>query len=184
MDRGAYALNRELDLLAVTARDWSNWADTYAFLQDHNASYVAANLTDGAIASLRVNVIAFVALDGHYVWSIGRDLKSRQALDLDLLAHGALPGNHPWRAALHAGRETSGLLRTNQGAMIAVFAPVLNGFGQGPHRGMVLLGRLITDDELARLGEQAQVNVTPAAAQPAVTPAGSTPRKVPSHHGV
>jgi sensor domain CHASE-containing protein len=109
MDRVAHALNHELDLLAVTARDWSNWADTYAFMQDHGASYTAANLTDGAIASLRVNVIAFVALDGHYVWSIGRDLKSRQALDLDLLAHGALPGNHLWRATLHAGRETSGL---------------------------------------------------------------------------
>lgn len=71
MDRVVYTLGRELDLLGITARDWSNWADTYAFMQDHNRSYVTANLTNEALSSLRVNVLAFVGLDGRYVWSVG-----------------------------------------------------------------------------------------------------------------
>ena len=159
MDRVAYTLGRELDLLGITARDWSNWADTYAFMQDHNLSYVTANLTNEALSSLRVNVLAFVGLDGRYVWSVGWDPKSHALLNIDILAGGELPPDHPWRSALRDGRKVSGLLRTNRGPLMAVFAPILNGFGQGPHRGMILLGRLVTDDEIARIGEQARVTL-------------------------
>src|SRR5258706_419813 len=159
MDRVAYTLGRELDLLGITARDWSNWADTYAFMQDHNLSYVTANLTNEALSSLRVNVLAFVGLDGRYVWSVGWDPKSHALLNIDILAGGELPPDHPWRSALRDGRKVSGLLRTNRGPLMAVFAPILNGFGQGPHRGMILLGRLVTDDEITRIGEQARVTL-------------------------
>ena len=159
MDRVAYTLGRELDLLGITARDWSNWADTYAFMHDHNLSYVTANLTNDALSSLRVNVLAFVDLDGRYVWSVGWDPKSNALLKIDILAGGGLPPDHPWRSALQDGRKVSGLLRTNRGPLMAVFAPILNGFGQGPHRGMILLGRLVTDDEVTRIGEQARVTL-------------------------
>jgi signal transduction histidine kinase len=159
MDRVAYTLGRELDLLGITARDWSNWADTYAFMQDHNLSYVTANLTNDALSSLRVNVLAFVDLDGRYVWSVGWDPRSHALLKIDILAGGGLPPDHPWRSALQDGRKVSGLLRTNRGPLMAVFAPILNGFGQGPHRGMILLGRLVTDDEITRIGEQARVTL-------------------------
>src|ERR1017187_956247 len=65
MDRVAYPLERELDLLGISARDWGNWADTHAFMQDHNPAYIAANLTDEEIAMLRVNALARdVGMDG------------------------------------------------------------------------------------------------------------------------
>jgi two-component system, NtrC family, sensor kinase len=159
MDRVAYTLSRELDLLGITARDWSNWADTYAFMHDHNLSYVTANLTNDALSSLRVNVLAFVDLDGRYVWSVGWDPKSHALLKIDILTGAGFPPDHPWRGALQDGRKVSGLLRTNRGPLMAVFAPILNGFGQGPHRGMILLGRLVTDDEITRIGEQARVTL-------------------------
>jgi len=128
-------------------------------MQDHNLSYVTANLTNESLSSLRVNVLAFVGLDGRYVWSVGWDPKSHALLNIDILAGGELPPDHPWRSALHDGRKVSGLLRTNRGPLMAVFAPILNGFGQGPHRGMILLGRLVTDDEITRVGEQARVTL-------------------------
>ena len=40
-----------------------------------------------------------------------------------------------------------------------VVAPVLDGAGNGPHRGAVLLGRVITPEVAARLAEQAQVDL-------------------------
>ena len=167
MDRVAHTLEREFDLLSVTARDWGNWADTYAFMQNHDPAYVAANLGDNAITSLRVNVLAFIAPDGRYVWSIGRELGSPKRIDLDLLAGGALPDAHPWRAAVREGTKASGLLRTNRGAMIAVLSPILDGMERGPHRGMVLIGRLLTSDELQRISDQAQVRLREA------TPSGA-----------
>jgi two-component system NtrC family sensor kinase len=43
--------------------------------------------------------------------------------------------------------------------MIAA-APVLDGYGQGPIRGMVMMGRLLTVAEIKRIGDQAQVNLS------------------------
>jgi len=57
-------------------------------------------------------------------------------------------------------------MSTNQGPMLAVLAPVLDGSGTGPHRGMVLMGRLLTDKEIARIGDQARVRLSRVAAFP------------------
>jgi two-component system, NtrC family, sensor kinase len=181
MDRVENALQRELDLLAVTARDWGNWADTYAFMQNENAAYVAANLGENAIASLRVSVLAFIAPDGRYVWAKGQDLKTLKGIDIDLLSHGALPEGHPWRAAVREGRKASGLMRTDRGAMIAVLSPILDGMERGPHRGMVLFGRLLTDEELRRIGDQAQVRLA-RAPQPLLKSADRPPLETLTDH--
>ena len=162
MDHVANALQRELDLLGVTASNWGDWGDTYAFMQNHNQAYVSANLGDDAIALIGVNVLAFIAPDGHYVWSTGRELKTPKVIDIDVLSHGALPEGHPWRAAVREGRKASGLLRTDRGAMIAVLSPILDGMEHGTPRGMVLLGRLLTDEELRRIGDQAHVQLARA----------------------
>jgi two-component system, NtrC family, sensor kinase len=162
MDRVANALQRELQPLEVMALDWGAWTETYEFMQNHNEAFVSANLGDSWITSLQVNVLAFIAPDGRYVWSIGRELKTRKAIDIDLLSHGALPERHPWRARVRDGRKASGLLHTDRGVMIAVISPILDGMVPGPHRGMVLVGRLLTDEEIRRIGDQAQVRLARA----------------------
>jgi methyl-accepting chemotaxis protein len=68
--------------------------------------------------------------------------------------------------------------------MMLGIAPVLNGNGQGPHRGMLMFGRLLGAEEIARIGEQAQVRLgttatrtslsTPAAFLPSGTLASDT----------
>jgi len=49
---------------------------------------------------------------------------------------------------------------TEQGPMLLVAAPVLDGAGNGPHRGSVLLGRLVTPEVAAGWADQAQVKLT------------------------
>ena len=39
-------------------------------------------------------------------------------------------------------------------------SPVLDGNGQGPARGMVLMGRLLTDDVVKAIAAQAQTSLT------------------------
>ncbi len=60
---------------------------------------------------------------------------------------------------------------TEHGPAMLVAAPVLDGAGNGPHRGSVLLARVITPDVAARLAEQAQVQLEVTALQPATTAA-------------
>ena len=156
MRRISYALDLTLDRLALSASDWGNWEDTYRFVADHNPGYVHANATTVAMKQLQVNAMLVVDVEGHFVLSSALDLNSEQPLDIDFVARQALPADFPWRAQLRDGHVAKGFLRTNRGIMLIAAAPVLDGNGQGPQRGMVMLGRLLSDGEIQRIGAQAQ----------------------------
>jgi sensor domain CHASE-containing protein len=151
------ALGRTLGELALSAADWGNWADTYRFVQDHNAAFRAANITTLALRQLNVNALLIVDRQGEFVESRDLDSGSDAALGLDLTVLHALPAAFPWRANLRNGTAARGLLRTNRGILLLAAAPVLDGNGHGPARGMVILGRLLSKEVIGSLSAQAQV---------------------------
>jgi two-component system NtrC family sensor kinase len=156
MRRVSYALDMTLQRLQVSATDWGNWADTYQFVVDHNEAYSQANITPIGLRQLNVNALLIVDADGRVVVSRELDPDTDQPLGLDLAAATALPANFPWRANLSRGQPASGLLRTNHGVLMLAAAPVLDGSGHGPARGMVILGRLVSSPQIESLGAQAQ----------------------------
>ena len=160
LDRVSYAVEGDIEQLAITAHDWANWMDTYTFMADLNPGYVVANLSQEAITSLRLSALAYIDLEGRFVWSTATELGTGNPIQIDFISRGELPGEHPWRQALLEGRQVSGLLRTSEGPLLATMAPVLDGSNSGPHRGMVLMGRLLTPQMVARIGRQAHVALT------------------------
>ena len=168
MRRINYALDLTLERLALSASDWGNWNDTYRFVSDHNPDYVQANVTTVGLKQLQVNTMLVVDADGNVVMSSTLDLKSEQPLDIDFAARSALPADFPWRANLREGRPVEGFLQTNRGIMMLAAAPVLDGSGRGPQRGMVILGRLLSAAEIKRIGAQAQAQLSMAPASDAL----------------
>ncbi|MBV8340771.1 MAG: HAMP domain-containing protein [Gammaproteobacteria bacterium] len=160
MRRINYTLESSLDALAVSAVDWGNWADTYRFAVDHNAEFIASNLTDVGLRQLGVNTVLVVDTDGKVIESREVDLESPQQLGLDLTRFRALPAEFPWRANLRAGQPARGLMRTNLGVLMLAGAPILNGKSEGPARGMVLMGQLLSNNVVRRMSAQAQAALT------------------------
>jgi len=167
MRRIDYALDRTLTELGLLATDWGNWADTYQFVEDHNPAFVAANISNVALRQLNVNLLAIVDREGRVVHARDLDLRSDQPLGLALASRQALPADFPWRANLLAGTAARGLLRTSHGILLLGAAPVLDGHGHGPARGMVVLGRLLSPAMVASLGAQAQVSLAMLPPDPA-----------------
>jgi two-component system, NtrC family, sensor kinase len=159
MRRIDYTLDRTLAELVVSATDWGNWADTYRFVQDHNQEFVAANITDLALRQLNVNLLLVVDRDGRFVQAHDLSLLSGRPLSLDLAARHALAADFPWRSNLREGIPARGLLQTNRGPMLLAAAPVLDGHGGGPVRGMVILGRLLSIPVVSAIGAQAQASL-------------------------
>jgi two-component system, NtrC family, sensor kinase len=160
MRRIENALDRGFQELELSAADWGNWADTYRFVQDHNSDFVASNLSNLALRQLNVNALLIVDRDGQVVQSRDLDLKSDRPLGLALTARRALPADFPWRANLHSGAAAHGLLPSNCGVLMLAAAPILDGGGHGPARGMVILGRLLSPAVLESIGAQAQAQLT------------------------
>ena len=157
MRRIRFALDRTLSELGLLATDWGNWEDTYRFVGDHNSAYVAANISNVALRQLNVNVLMIVDREGHVLQARDLDLQSDRPLGLELTSAPELPADFPWRPNLHATTAVRCLLRTSQGIMMLAAAPVLDGHGNGPSRGRVIIGRLLSPAVVRSLGAQAQV---------------------------
>jgi two-component system, NtrC family, sensor kinase len=170
MRRIKYAMDLTLDQLVLSATGWGNWADAYRFMQDHNRTFVNENFTIVGLKQLNVNVLMYVDLDGKFVTSSELDLNSDGSLNLDLFKGNALAADFPWHANLRNGRSAVGFLQTNRGILMIAAAPVLDGYGRGPTRGMAMMGRLLTAAEIQSIGARAQVNLSMLAPPNARTP--------------
>jgi sensor domain CHASE-containing protein len=160
MRRIRYALDLTVDRLSLSATDWGNWSETYRFVRDHNQEFVTDNITTVGLKELNVNTIAIVDEDGNVVRASELNLKSEQPLSLDFAARKTLPPDFPWYANLRDGRPARGFLQTNRGILMVAAAPILDGTGSGPVRGLVIMGRLLSAGEIAQIGAQAQAKVT------------------------
>jgi two-component system, NtrC family, sensor kinase len=146
--------------IAVSATDWGNWADTYRFVVDHNRDFIIANINPLALRQLNINLLLIVDLDGALVQANDLDLKSNQPLHLALTDGRSLPEDFPWRANLRTATAARGLLRTSSGIMMIASAPIMDGNGNGPTHGMVIMGRLLSPAGVRAIGAHAQANLS------------------------
>ncbi|HEX4243069.1 MAG TPA: response regulator [Steroidobacteraceae bacterium] len=154
-----YALDLRLAGIGVSAAGWGNWSEAYAFAEDHNPSFISTNMSPTTLKQLNVSLMLLVDMAGNVVLADSFDLAANRPLDVDLVHLKALPRDFPWRANLAAGSPAKGLLRTNRGVMLLAGSPILDGNEGGPPHGMAILGRLLSTEEVAQIGAQAQSTV-------------------------
>ena len=170
VERVNRVIDTELAQLLVFCADWGNWLETYEFMAGDNPAFIEENMTPATLEAAGLDLVAYLDDAGRYLWSAGRDPATGDERRYALLDGGALEAVHPFLPAIADGREVKGIQMTEHGPMLLVAAPVLDGAGNGPHRGAVLLGRLVTREVAAGWADQAQVNlrILPARAAPAV----------------
>jgi sensor domain CHASE-containing protein len=160
MRRVQYALARTFEQLAVSATSWGNWADTYRFARDHNRVFVTQNITLIGLKQLDVNAVAILDVNHRVVASGALDSETGRPLDGDVLGKAASAATFPWRNTLADGRGATGLLQTDRGVLLVAAATILDGFGRGPSRGMVVMGRMLSTAQINELAAQAQVKLS------------------------
>jgi two-component system NtrC family sensor kinase len=160
MKRIDYALDMALDNLQLTAADWGNWLDVYNYVKSPSQEFLTTNITWVALKQLQVNALLIVDPGGRVVLSSTRDLDTGVPLELGTVMAGALPADFPWRRNLRTGAPARGMIRTDAGIMMLAAAPVLDGSGTGDPRGLVVMGKLLTPAQVARIGAQAQATLS------------------------
>ena len=159
MRRVSYAFDMALDRIEVSARDWGDWADIYRFMQDHDLAHVIGDFTPAAVKDININLVMIADSGGNIVYSSVTGLKTGQPMSLAFAGRSALPADFPWRRHLGDVGLLKGLLQTEHGILLLAGAPILDGNGHGPSRGMLLMGRFLTAAEVAQIGAQAQASV-------------------------
>ena len=160
MERVTRTLDRELAQLMTFSADWGNWIDTYKFMEDNNQDFIENNMNPSFLNSSGIELVAFLDREGRYTWRQGYDARIHEPLRYAFLDEATLGTGHPFLASIAQGVRNQGIVLTEHGPMLLTLAPILDGNGNGPHRGAVLMGRLLAGKRVAQLAEQAQVQLT------------------------
>ncbi len=158
VERTLHTLTGELAALAATNADWAIWNDTYAFIENADRAYIESNLVDSTFITLRLNVMLFVDPSGQLVYGKGFDLYAKQEMPIPdgLQEHLTRDG---LLQPLETGSIVSGILVLPEAPMLVTSASVLQSGGNGPARGVLVMGRYLDTPEVTRFAELARVHM-------------------------
>jgi len=159
VERVREAFQDELAKLNYTLRDWAEWDDTYAFVENGNREYARSNLTDTSLARLALNVVAYVHASGRLVFATGFDLRAprRTPLPPGLLPHLRPDGR---LGGAESRRGVTGLVALPEGLLLVAARPIIPTEAPGPRRGTLVFGRWLDAAGVEALGKRTHLAVT------------------------
>jgi len=145
-------LNIKLQSLNQTGYDWSQWDDTYLFVENNNTAYINSNLIDQTFINLGVNMMLFVNQSHHLVFGKVFDLENQTDINLtetevsQVLNNNSLITNDP-------SQSKGGLILLGEAPMLLVSQPILTSASEGPAHGTLILGVFLDKSQSETLSQ-------------------------------
>lgn len=186
------AINRELETLDVLAVDWAAWDDTYAFVADQNKSYQDSNLVAETFTGVDLNLLLIQDTEGRIVWSRTFDLEDSTFVPSETFRSGSDTLARLTALAHRAPDGLQGLVQADRGPMLLSARPILTSQEEGPTRGLLMMGRLLSGGLLHNLEAVTGLSLArwspsapdlPPAAAATVAPTAGTPIAVETASG-
>jgi diguanylate cyclase (GGDEF)-like protein len=156
--RAREVVNGMLTAQARHVRDWANWDDTCAFVDDRDPEYVRTNLPDATFRDLDMDLFVFFRRDGSLFAGFQHG-GNGQVIAPSAACVAALGASRTFARAARQEGEASGVLTVQERPMLVVAAPILNSEGEGPSHGTLLMGRFLTTERLRQAGKSAGLNL-------------------------
>lgn len=157
--RAAQAVVQELKHLYTANSDWASWDNSYDFIQTGNPDFIESNLIEDTLASLDLNILYFIDNQGRIVWGQSIDLETERDITIEEFSAGGFTRENPLTGSKVPRLGTKGIYQTSAGPALVSTAPVLDSNGKGPRKGWIIMGRLLTEDVIERLGRQTQLTL-------------------------
>lgn len=159
VERATRGLQREIDALERTCRDWAEWDDTYRFVQDRNPESARANLVPSSFGVLDLDVLVIIDPAGQVVTAIAT-LPDRSAVQpvpaslVPAIARSGVMG----RTAEDPRR--AGLVSTPEGVMEVAGRAILSSQAKGPSRGTLIMGRFLREATFSQLAAALRIDLS------------------------
>jgi signal transduction histidine kinase len=159
-DRAVEALSSTVSGLTYKVTDWSDWDDTYAFVENHNKAYISSNLQPSALTDINIHVMLFYNQQQQLVFSEAVDPNASSATLVPVPA-GMLAAFAPGSKLLanNPSFESQGILSLPGGIMQFVSEPILTSEGNGPIHGTLVFGVWLTPSEISQFSSLTQLNL-------------------------
>lgn len=159
-DRAATALSSTVSQLTYKVTDWSDWDDTYNFVENHNKAYVVSNLQPTALTDINIHVMLFYNQNQQLVFSEAVDPKASSATPVPVptgMAAAFNPGSKLLSTSVDS--QSLGLLSLPGGIMEFVSEPILTSDGNGPVHGTLVFGVWLTPNQIAQFSSLTSLNL-------------------------
>jgi sensor domain CHASE-containing protein len=161
-NRAVDALSYRITQLDQKTSDWSNWDDTYAFVNDHNKRYITDNLTDDSLTNLGINYMLFYNASNQLVEMkhVQSDSSNQQSLALDQAMKEIFRPDSPLLRYTTNSDGHKGIVDTPEGIVMIVSRPILTSMATGPSRGSIVLAESLDAPAQQELADQTQLKLT------------------------
>ncbi|MGE4296625.1 MAG: CHASE4 domain-containing protein [Desulfovibrionaceae bacterium] len=157
--RARRGLQRLVDTTDALVWDWASWDDTVQFVQDANAAYIESNLHASTMSDQKLNVLLVADPSGRIVWGSGYDLEAEALVPLPPSLAPMLCSGGELHNLSSPSKPVAGVLPLSEGLLLVSSRPILTSSGEGPAKGMVVMGRFLTETMLDQLRESLQLSV-------------------------
>ena len=161
MQRVLSRLSSEVEDVAADCRQWAEWDDTSAFVDDLNPGYIQANLAEPALfRNMKINYVLFYNSSGNLVYFRGYDPEDGTKRDvpraLTTIIHNSII---PEGATIGvSGRRGYSLL--NGEPVILAGYPITTSDQQGPVRGTLIMVRQLDETQINTIAQQTDLDIT------------------------
>lgn len=153
------AIKRDLTALSQLCFDWAAWDDTYKYVQDEYPEFYEGNLANPQwFIDQSMDVLFLCQPDGTVYWSHVAEIEEGVPTTLAWLPQDRLPTDHPlMQVKSDKNSKVDGIVRTELGFVMLSARPILTSDYLGPKAGVLIFGRRISEERVAKLREQTGV---------------------------
>ncbi len=152
------AINAELSHLSTVVYDWAAWDDTHQFVQDGNARFLEANISEEMYTAGTFDMVYICNLEGNVVYGEIYDPEKEKMTKLKELPSDNLGKDHWLLNHSEVDSTITGLLDTNNGLIMISSRPVVTSEAKGPIKGSLIIGRFLNSAKIKQISEQINVD--------------------------
>jgi diguanylate cyclase (GGDEF)-like protein len=152
------ALAEEIVQVNLMATNWAEWDETYVFIENSNQTYIDDNLNDIGLTGVKLNLAVFVNSSGKIVYGKFFEPKCQKCLPLAKSFQQHLASQD----LLHLqdkNSATTGLIILHDTPILVAARPILKTDRSGSSRGVLILGRYLNRETIARISERTQLDL-------------------------
>lgn len=159
MVRVVQSIEREVYHLGLLNSDWAEWNEMYDFVEMYDEAFAESNLEMETLVDIGLDLVFIISTSGQIVVDKIYDKHAQKEITLPSFSAQLFETSHPFMEVLKNGRDnSSGVVITKRGPMMVAASKILTSSGEGPPRGILVMGRFFATDTISELIEQNQVN--------------------------
>ena len=153
------ALDDQIAVMDANVGDWAPWDDTYKFIISGDTGYIDSNLPNVTFTNLDVELMLFVNNSGQIVFGKMVDLENGEEIPIPESLNSQLQVGNRLLSHKEPSDKLAGILSLPEGPMIIASQPIVTSQGEGPIRGILIMGRRLDEAEIAKLSQKTQLSI-------------------------